>query len=487
MYKSTREHQISFFDFNQSCGMQLDPSNPWILLADNLDWNRYEEIYASTFVPSDPTRFKTGRPAKSIRIALGARIIQMYTGMSDRKLVQSIRENPYYQYFLGMPAFSNQCPFTAPALVSFRKRIDAAMLVEINEIYLSKAVPTREHADDPKVTAEVAKNIGTQILDATCSPSDIKYPQDFELLNEAREKLEAMIDMLHETYHPWEKPRTYRKVARKDYLQLAKSRRRSPKRIRANIRRDLERIKRDLKYIDAYKAAGYSVAEKDERMLETIRELYKQQKEMFDNHTHRVDNRIVSLHQPYIRPIVRGKAKAPTEFGAKYDVSVDEKGHARLEKIQFDPYNEGSYLQESIERYKERTGHYPERVLVDQIYRTAANRQYCKERGIRISGPKLGRPAKDKDIQAENRKEEYRDNTDRIEVERFFSREKRSYGAGLIRTRLEETTLSTIAMAIFVANLFSVPMGDIFLLFLENCEKSTSFQLIARFEAEESL
>ena len=95
---------------------------------------------------------------------------------------------------------------------------------------------------------------------------------------------------------------------------------------------------------------------------------------MFDNKVHSIEHRIVSIHQPYIHPIVRGKAKAPVEFGAKYDVSIDEKGHARLEKIQFEPYNEVQILQDAIEHYKDRTGHYPARVLVDQIYRNRANR-----------------------------------------------------------------------------------------------------------------
>ena len=81
---------------------------------------------------------------------------------------------------------------------------------------------------------------------------------------------------------------------------------------------------------------------------------------------------------PYLRPIVRGKAKSPVEFGAKYDVSIDEKGHARLEKLSFDAYNENTIFVDAMNRYKERTGHYPKRVLVDQIYRTRDNRISAK-------------------------------------------------------------------------------------------------------------
>lgn len=94
-------------------------------------------------------------------------------------------------------------------------------------------------------------------------------------------------------------------------------------------------------------------------------------------------------------------------------------------------------------------------MLVDQIYRTRDNLAYCKKYGIRISGPKLGRPRKDQEQSQADKKIEYQDNKDRIEVERFFSLDKRCNGAGLITTKLEETTLHSVAMSVFVTNLFA--------------------------------
>ena len=126
----------------------------------------------------------------------------------------------------------------------------------------------------------------------------------------------------------------------------------------------------------------------------TIHALYQQQQYMFDNKTHKVENRIVSISQPYVRPIVRGKTKAPTEFGAKLHLSVDENGFGRIESLSFNAFNEGPMLIEALNAYKYRNHCFPERVLVDQIYRTRANIRFCKENDIRISGPKLGRPAK---------------------------------------------------------------------------------------------
>lgn len=63
------------------------------------------------------------------------------------------------------------------------------------------------------------------------------------------------------------------------------------------------------------------------------------------------------------------KTKSPVEFGAKFDLSIDDNGLGRIEKISYDAYNESTVLKEAAERFRERTGHYPERILADQIYR----------------------------------------------------------------------------------------------------------------------
>ena len=106
MYTSPKFHQIAFTDFNQSCGMQLDPKNEWVLLADRLDWCRMEEKtrYNELF-PS-----KTGHPAKPFRMALGSLIIQKRKKLSDRGLVKEIGENPYLQYFIGYESFTSENP-----------------------------------------------------------------------------------------------------------------------------------------------------------------------------------------------------------------------------------------------------------------------------------------------------------------------------------------------------------------------------------------
>lgn len=343
-------------------------------------------------------------------------------------------------------------PFVPSLLVEFRKRLTAEILEEINEMIIDYNAlddpPPTGGGDNEDANGESTNaNAGTLILDATCAPQNISYPQDVNLLNEAREDLEKIIDIICYEQN-YRKPRMYRQNARKDYLNLAKCKKRTTRKIRKAIKAQLQYIRRDLRYIDAF-LEEIDLCDFLSAQLTTIRTLVEQQQYMYDNRVHSVSDRIVSISQPYIRPIVRGKAKAPVEFGAKLDISIDEHGIARLERLSFDAYNESDVLIAAVERYKERTGHYPERVLVDQIYRNRSNRAFCTENGIRISGPDLGRPKKDDKA---DKKQEYIDNTDRIEVKRAFSLAKRKYGLGLITTKLDTTTRSAIALSIIAVN-----------------------------------
>ena len=466
MYKSSDKSQSSFLDFNQPIGLHMNPNNRWIKMADSIPWDVFEKKYKRLF------KVKTGNVAKPLRTALGALIIQTKFQYSDRELVEQITENPYLQYFIGLPGYQEEPPFDASTLVLFRKRINAQMIAEANEYILSNQ-NKKEDDDDPKPPTgggtpnesqsnSESDNEGTLILDATCAPVNIRYPQDVSLLNEAREKLETIIYRFCKSYG-LPLPRRYSKRARKDYLAFAKSKKHTAKKIRKAMHRQLSYVKRDIGYLDKFMADGYAPEQGEISLLLTIFKLYEQQQYMYDNKVHSVENRIVSISQPWIRPIVRGKANAAVEFGAKLDISIDSDGYARIEKISFDAYNESVCLKEAVERFQKRTGHYPKRVLADQIYRTRENRSFCKENGIRLSGPKLGRP--NPVTNKADKKLEYQDNTDRIAVEREISTEKRCYGLGSIVTKLEETQLTSIALSVFVANLFKIQRRILFDLF----------------------
>ena len=148
--------------------------------------------------------------------------------------------------------------------------------------------------------------------------------------------------------------------------------------------------------------------------------------------------------------IVRGKSKAPTEFGAKISVSIVN-GYTFLDRFSFNAYNEGksSEFERVVEKYRQRFGHYPERILVDKIYRSKSNRSFCKEHSIRMSGPKLGCPGKDHTTDI---RQELQEIGERNEVECKIGNGKCKLGLSLIMAKLQITTGTMIGMEIFILN-----------------------------------
>ena len=309
--------QISLADFKQPVGMNLKEDNRWVKKAQTIPWLEIEHRYAALFTN------RKGNVAKPLRLALGACIIQSEYGYSDEETALQIQENPYLQYFCGYPGYDDEkLPFDPSLMVYFRKRLTPEVLGEINEMILreakarqSKEIKSEDHDDSDHDSGQDG-NSGTMIVDATCAPSNIRYPQDVSLLNEARENAEKLLDVLHDPTDG-KKPRTYRKRARKDYLKYTRCRKHTAKMTRKAIGKQLAYLRRDLDAIDGKLSLGKILNVRQAERLDTVRTIYEQQKYMYDNHTHSVPDRIVSISQPFVRPMVRGKEGKPVELGAK--------------------------------------------------------------------------------------------------------------------------------------------------------------------------
>jgi transposase, IS5 family len=463
--------QFSFSEFLLPFEGKLEAKNRWVQLSAMVPWQRFEKQYAALFSPAK------GSPAKPFRMAFGALILKERLNCSDEELVEQIRENPYLQYFLGLEEFSNEAPFEASMMVHFRKRISLEMIGKVNESLVAGlrshdnppsddeppganfSVSAKKPETEDSASTNNTDNNGRLILDATCTPADITYPTDSKLLNEAREKSENLVDVLYtQSSKTKAKPRTYRKIARKKWLSFSKKRRHTHAQIRKINRALLGYLGRNLKHLDKQidQVGLQTLSRAQYKNLLVIREVYRQQKEMFEQRTQRVDARIVSLSQPHVRPIVRGKAGAKVEFGAKLSASLDD-GYFFLDRLDWNNFNESKHLIPQVETYHQRRGYYPTSVHVDKIYRTKENREWCKEKNIRLSGPKLGRPLKNttqnKEQILKNKALARQDEIDRIPIEGKFGQSKRRFGLDRVMTKLAITSQCVIAMTFLVINL----------------------------------
>ena len=274
-------------------------------------------------------------------------------------------------------------------------------------------------------------------------------------MNQARKQTEKIIDILYDRLEekPSKKPITQRIVAKKEYLKIAKKRRVTKKQRRKAIKKQLQYINRNLGHIKLLQTSGAKLGwlnNQQDKMLLVVATVYQQQLSMYENKQQRIDDRIVSLTQPHIRPIVRGKAGTPVEFGAKLSVSY-QNGYVFIDRLSWNNFNESGDLKLQAEEFKIATGNYPESIHVDQIYRTQENRAWCKERGIRITGVPLGRPLKI--IDREAKKQAQLDERFRSRIEGKFGEAKRRFSLNRVMTKLSETSQTAIAIIFLVMNL----------------------------------
>jgi hypothetical protein len=455
MYRNDFQ-QSEFLDFYLPFGGKLSASNRWVKLAELVPWEKIETCYRQSLEGTG-----MGAPAKSARIAFGALIIKERLGASDEETVEQITENPYLQYFLGLHEYRKEPLFDPSMMVHFRSRFGEKEYQRINSEIIRQATGTQEVQKEDEQDKKPPGNEGKLLVDATCTPADITYPTDLKLLNEAREKTEGAIDKLHAPFAgETKKPRTYRQKARKQYLAVAKQKKPGARKIRKAIGQQLRYLKRNLGNIDTQLKGDNAIDRLtlyEQRCLETIGELHVQQHTMYEERTHSIPDRIVSISQPHVRPMVRGKAGKKVEFGAKVSISHLKEGYVSLDRLSWDAYNESADLIGQIENYRERFGHHPASVHADAIYRTRKNRDYCKERGIRLSGKPPGRPKKETEENKEalraQRKQQREDETERIPVEGKFGVAKRKGTLGRVMAKLAHTSESVIHIGFIMLNL----------------------------------
>lgn len=475
------QKQMVIPGFEMPFDQHLSPDNRWVKLSQAIPWDKMTNIYLHKVSKS-----KYGASKINPRMVLGALIIKHYMDYTDRETIESITENVYMQYFVGLSSFSSEPIFDASLFVTIRERLDDKVLNEINEIVVKhwneqvsnitqinqskkqdaegnndeidnndqRAEEQRtDVAEEQKITAQQLENEGTLIIDATACPQAIAYPTDLKILNESREWLEAMIDSFHacEVNHNPEKkivkPRTYRDNARQDYLRVAQAKSPGVNKIRKGIKQQLSYIKRNLGYIDKYLQRlqmGDALTSKQQNYLLRIDLINAQQQQMYAEKSHRVEDRIVNLHQPYVRPIVRGKTPNKVEFGAKIQIALTGTGMCFLDHMSWDAFNEGQYLTDSVEKYKQRHGYYPQELLADKIYCTRANRAWLKEKGIKLKAKPLGRPSALSNQVSPG---------ERNPIEGKIGQAKLAYGLNRIKAKLSSTSKSWIASIVLVLNL----------------------------------
>jgi len=410
MYKSQDRQTMHLFEELFPFGGKLDAGNRWLKIAGIIPWESLEKKYAEYF--SD-----RGRPGTDARLAAGLFLLKHMSGKSDEEVVMELLENPYWQSFCGLETFATGATIEASTLSRLRKRLGPKYVQEMEEA-------TYQVLIEKKILR--AKGM---LADGTVIPENIKYPNDVGLLNDVRQWVVEKIKGIGKDVG--RKYRTYCRKARQVYLNFAKSKRKTKRQIKRAKRQMLQFVRRNLRQLEEALGEAYRKGSRRTLLigarLGAARKIFEQQWEMYKKGSHRIADRIVSFHRPWVRPIKRGKSGKDVEFGAKAAMShVD--GFLFLDKIHHDNFSESqtSVVGEQIESYEKRFGKKPASFTGDKAYGSRENRELIEEqKQIRSSFVRLGKkqPSRDKMTRWFKRKQK-----ERNRIEGHFGHGKEHYG-----------------------------------------------------------
>jgi len=432
MYRRKDRKTLPLFPELFPFGGKLDESNRWLRIAEMIPWEELEEEYAKHF--SD-----VGRPATDSQLVIGLLLLKHMTGLSDEGIVEEVLENPYMQAFCGFEKFVTGEMLDPSTLTKMRERLGLEFFKELEK-------KTYKLLIDRKIIK--AKGM---LVDATVFPEEIKYPNDVGLLNDIREWLVGNIKKIGKAIG--KRYRTYSRMARKDYLNFSKKRKKTKKTINKAKKQMLQYVRRNIKQlkeaIEQVKAKGQRVKQNIRERLQVAEGIYRQQQEMYKRKTNRIAERIVSFHRPYVRPIKRGKQGKKTEFGGK-GALVHVGGFLFLDYFEHRAFAEEELTAEHLLGYVDRFGKLPPYVSMDTKYGTQKNRELMEGLEVRASFKRRGRQPKMPDAQDRWFKRKQRE---RNRIEGSFGNGKEHYGLDRVRYSIKNGSEIWVRAGILAMNL----------------------------------
>lgn len=369
-------------------------------------------------------------------------ILKHYTGLSDEKLLECLNTDWRMQYFCGID------------LSDFKLIKDNAFVTNVRT-FVSK------HFDLDKLQSILIDHWKDEIpdshrisIDATCYESYIRYPTDVKVLNESLEIVfEKHILFICDHYKIRKPSFAKYQLLKKDILNYSKSKRKKNK-----AKKEL--IYRLLKLLNHGMVMLKRIVEKNPEVvvrvsfsrLATIEKVLDQQKFHFDNPKEPVKDRIVSLHKPYVRPIVRGKENKPVEFGIKVN-KVQIGGVSFIQRASYDAFNECNELKDCVKKTEEITQTKVSQLAADQIYATNANRVFVTGNGIITNFARKGpKPADDPTSEVRKQLGIVRSTT----LEGSFGNEKNHYGLAKIKAKSNGNELVWLYFGIITSNIVKI-------------------------------
>ena len=439
--QESKNHQYSF-THDWFVVPKLDDNHELVKISKAIDWPALSDKLAKFYCPDN------GRPAKPSRAKVGLLILKHLYRLSDDDLVDLIKRDLYAQYLCDV-SFGEAIKFIhSTTLVKFRKKIGLSGIKLIEEEVLNSLKRTK-----------LLKG-RKLVCDTTVVPSNISYPTDISLLEKVRAKavkyLEKAKQFGADTF------RTYKRTARKTFITYQKirhhtiqSRRRTQKKILQFSKRNTAQLKNALEKISQKTDTSLNGIKEEvkeqflkeaKRFLATASNIVEQQKNIYKRLP--VKERIVSVHQPHLRPMVRGKYPVEVEFSPKILLNL-KNNFLFLEYLSFNNTSDSQLLDISLKGYQERFGNTPTQLAADRGFWSKDN--YRLAENLKIKKIAIENKGKSSYLKGKPFRERLR--RLRCSIEAKISLSKRKYGLDRIRYTMPQGEEMWVRLGLMAMNL----------------------------------
>jgi IS5 family transposase len=343
--------------FRASLEQILDRNHPLYVLANKIDWKRFDQSFGALFAQ------KHGRPALPTRLVVGLHYLKHAYNESDESVVAKFLENPYWQYFCGFKHFQHSLPIDPSSMTRWRKRLGPEKLEELLMV-------TIQTAQEEKLLTE--RHVERVNVDTTVQEKAIAFPTDARLYHKARRALVKLAKRMHIDLR-----QNYERNGKKVFLKQgryasagqynrAKKETRKLKTMLGCVIRDIQR----------------KCSNPDGRLakvLQIAQDIFNQKRE--DR------NKVYSVHAPEVECIAKGKVHKKYEFGCKVSMVSSSKGNwiLAIDALHGNPFD-GHTLKDALQQVRKITGWQPLHAYCDRGYRGAVKEITDTE--VHLSGKK---------------------------------------------------------------------------------------------------
>jgi len=326
---------VSSASFFSLLADQLNQKHPLYILADKIDWHRFEEAFTPLYCADN------GRPAKPIRLMCGLLILKHVRNLSDESIVEQWSENAYYQYFCGMSEFTPSYPCNASELVHFRKRIGEKGV----ELILAESIRVNQQDDD-------RDHHDTAFIDSTVQEKNVTYPTNAKLHKKIIRKVLSIVKSLNlplRQSYTFVLKKIYRDQRFRNHPKNRAKALKADRRLRTIAGRLIRELRRNLKDNHDY-----------DELLSLFEKVLSQKRNSKE--------KIYSLHEPEVMCISKGKEHKKYEFGNKVSIIRSLTGIILGAKSFRNEYD-GHTIADSISQVERLTGKKIKKLAGDRGYR----------------------------------------------------------------------------------------------------------------------